>query len=444
MFLLPPHIDSEEIIMNNFNLTKFSLPLTTLVAAILLPLVASAEKLPNGTLLTLNPGVVTNNSCISGSCFSMEIVDGFRVWTALESGTDGGLLLGKNQLSGGQEIGTDSETNTTTSEITKAFFFFGNYGTFSTVPMTGTVAGVTTSDASLNFFDNASCIGVSCNAVAQLGTWNVAWGGMAVPMGSAGGCLSPKCTPEQLNGIFVTNWTVNPDSTYSLDYSQVVPDGHPSGFGNQTFTLRLAGTLTTPGTVVNLPPVANEVQLTGPAGVVLTWKPVVTDPDNGPNPLTCFIDTPPANGSATVAADCSSGSYISGIGFSDVDTFTYGASDGLVKSNIAQAIVSVTGSPSTACTGTYPIRQQTLRKSKLTIALTGNLSKVSRKEVKICPTTRLEYNASSPAPYNYPVTCYINNVVAAPKGYATVGAQLKCNVRPYASDEYKINIKSAI
>jgi hypothetical protein len=430
--------------MNNDILTKFPLSLATLVAAMVFPLTASATRLPDGTLLTLNPGVVTNNSCISGSCFSMEIVEGFPVWTALESGTDGGILLGKNQLGGGQEVGLDSMTNAASGEITKAFNFFSSYGTFATAPLTGTLAGVVTSNASLNSFDSASCSGLACNTVSQLGTWNVAWGGMAVPMGSAGGCLSPKCTPDQLNGIFVTNWTVNPDKTYVLDYSQVVPDGHPSGFGNQLFTLHLSGTLTTPGTVVNLPPVASDVQLTGSAGVVLTWKPVVTDPDNGPKPVTCFIGTPPTNGSATVAADCSSGSYISVIGFSDVDTFTYGASDGLVKSNLAKVIASVTGSPSTACMGTYPVRQQTLRKSKLTIVLTGNFSKVSKHEARICPTTRLEYNATSPAPYNYPVTCYINNVVTAPKGYVAVGSQLKCNVKPYAGDEYRIDIKSAI
>jgi hypothetical protein len=425
----------------NISASKPSLSLLALAAAIVFPLTASAAKLPNGTLLTLNPGVVTDNACISGSCFSMEIVKGFTVWTALKPGTDGGILLGKNQLSGGQEVGANSETNAASGEITGAFPFFANYGTFATAPLTGTVAGVVTSDSSLNYFDDASCAGAACTGVTQLGTWNVAWGGMAAPMGSDGGCLSANCTAAQLSGIFISNWTVNPDKTYSLDYNQVVPDGHPSGFGNQPFTLRLAGTITTPGTVVNLPPVAYNVLVEGAAGAVLTWKPVVSDTD-GPSPVTCFIGTPPANGSATIAADCSSGSYISGIGFSGIDTFTYGANDGLVNSNLATVTAATTGTPSTACTLTYPVKQYTYNsKSKLTMVVTGNIKSNNNHEVRICPTTRLEYNATSTV---HPVTCYINNVVAAPTGSVAIGAQLKCNVKPYASDQYKIRIKSAI
>ena len=429
--------------MNSLS-AKISLSLITLATAIVIPLTASAARLPNGTLLTVNPGVVTATTCVSASCFSMEIVPGFTVWTALEAGTDGGIILGKNQVSGGQEIGQNSETNTTSGELTKAFAFFANYGSFGTAPMTGTLAGVITSDASLNFFDSASCSGAACKTLTQLGTWNVAWGGMVAPMGSTGGCLSSQCTADQLNGIFISNWTVNPDNTYSLEYNQVVPDGHPSGFGNQPFTLRLAGTVTNcsgPTCIVNLPPVAYNVLLEGAAGTVLTWKPVVTDTD-GPSPLTCFIGTQPANGTATVAANCSSGSYISGVGFSGVDSFTYGANDGLVNSNLATVTAATTGSPSTACTLAYPVKQYTYSfKSKLTMVVTGNIRSNNSHEVRICPTTRLEYDATSKV---YPVTCYINNVPVPAKGLVTVGAQLKCNVKPYAGDQYKVTIKSAI
>lgn len=426
------------------HLLKFSLMLVALAGTVVAP-TASAVRLSSGTLLTLNPGVVGSTSCISGSCFSMEVAPGFSVWTALESGTDGGLILGKDQSSGGQEIGIDSTTNSTPGQISMAFSFFSNYGTFGTAPMTGTNAGVITTDSTLNFLDTASCTGAACNTASVLGTWNVAWGGMAVPMGSSGGCLSTRCSADQLNGIFISNWTVNPDNTYVLDYSQVVPDGHPSGFGAVPYTMHLAGTITTPGTVVNLPPVATDVQLTGAAGVVLSWTPVVTDPDNAPNPLTCIIGTPPANGTATVAANCSSGSYISSVGFIGVDSFTYAANDGLVNSNFATVTAGITGSPSTACTLQYPARQVTYSsKSRITMVVTGNIRSFNNHEVKICPTTRLDYKATSPAPYNYPVTCYITGVVVPATGSVGVSSQLKCNVKPYAGDEYKLRIKSAI
>ena len=75
------------------------------------------------------------------------------------------------------------------------------------------------------------------------------------------------------------------------------------------------------------------------------------------------------------------------------------------------------------------------------MVVTGNISKSTNKETRICPTTQLEYNATSTV---HPVTCYINNVLAAPRGFVTVGAELKCNVRPYAGDQYKVRIKSAI
>jgi hypothetical protein len=102
----------------------------------------------------------------------------------------------------------------------------------------------------------------------------------------------------------------------------------------------------------------------------------------------------------------------------------------------------ITGSSSTACIEAYPIKQIIYdSKSKLTMVVTGNISKSTNKEVRICPTTKLEYNATSTV---HPVTCYINNVVVAPKGSVSVDSQLKCNVKPYAGDQYRIRIKSAI
>ena len=214
---------------------------------------ASAARLPNTNTLTIAPGTASSTSCLSGSCFSMEVVTGFTIWTAILPGTDGGLVLGKNQTSGGQQTGADSATNTTSGQITAAWFFFGNYGTFATAPFTGTVSGAVTTDSSYNYFDSASCSLVGCAGLSQLGTLNVAWGGRAVPMGSAFGCVSSKCTANQLNGIFISEWTVNADNSYMLRYSQVVPTGDPSGFGDVPFGLIMTGNIT----AANVPPTAN-------------------------------------------------------------------------------------------------------------------------------------------------------------------------------------------
>ena len=403
-----------------------------------------SAPLPAGTKLTITPWVDPNPAtplldaigCTYGSCFGMGVLPPLYAWTPIRPGTDGGLIIGKAQKSGGQEVDLAS---TNPGELTAMWDFGGNHGTFFTAP-----------DASKNIFSNTSCTGSGCGSnttprLTDMAVWNTAWGGMTVPMGSAAGCnpaVTPACSVDNVAGIFVDEWTIDPVGTsprnYGLRYSQVVPSGLP----NFPFKLVLRGAVQQSQ---NLPPIANNVQFEGAAGTVLSWKPVVSDPDNGPSPLTCFIGTPPAIGTATVAADCSSGTYVSGIGFRGIDSFTYGANDGKANSNLATVTAAIVDTNSTACTLAYPVKQYTYSsKSKLTMVVTGNIRSNNNHEVRICPTTRLEYNAISPAPYNYPVVCYINNVPVTTKGFVTVGAQLKCNVKPYAGDQYKVTIKSAI
>jgi hypothetical protein len=414
---------------------KFLYAIATAVGITAAATTSLAAPLPAGTTLAIigttdAAGLVP---CTDGSCFGMFLIPGLYYWTPIFPGTDGGIILGKGQKSGGQEV---NGLSSAAGELSAVWYYGGNWGTFFTAP----------SDAG-NVFDDASCTGSGCGSnttprKTDLAVWNTAWGGMTIPMGSAAGCnktLLPSCTDDEVAGIFVKTWTIDSAGTfprkYRLTYNQVVPTGFP----NFPFELILSGTI---GHFENLPPVANNMSVEGVAGVVLTWTPVVSDPDNGPSPLTCFIGTAPVSGTATIAPDCSSGSYISEIGFSGIDTFTYGANDGLFNSNLAMVTAAITGSPSTACTQAYPVKQIIYNsKSKLTMVVTGNISKSTNKEVRICPTTQLEYNATSTV---HPVTCYINNVVAAPKGSVSVDSQLKCNVKPYAGDQYRIRIKSAI
>jgi hypothetical protein len=63
--------------------------------------------LPAGTELHITQGVGSglNIPCSAGSCFSMEVAPGTLQWTDFGPGTDGGIVVGKSQLSGGQEAG---------------------------------------------------------------------------------------------------------------------------------------------------------------------------------------------------------------------------------------------------------------------------------------------------------------------------------------------------
>jgi hypothetical protein len=396
--------------------------------------VSLAAPLPAGTKLTFfgTTDAASLVKCSNGSCFGMLIAPGLYFWTPLFSGTDGGIVIGKPQKSGGQELNYAANAN---GEMTAAWNFAANNGTFSTAP----------SDAG-NVFDDASCTGSGCGSnttprKTDLAVWNMAWNGAVIPLGSSEGCdplLYFNCTTDQQNGIFVKSWTIDPVAgTWRLEYGQVTK----SFFVNFPFELVLRGkTGDVPLPPINTAPVANDIQLEGGSGDILTWIPGATDPD-GPGALSCnMYGQGPAHGSAVIASDCSSGSYISAAGYVGADSFIYSVSDERVKTYVT-VTANITGVPPTACMLSYPVRSYTYSsKDNLTLMVTGNISKTTNKEVRICPTTQLEYNATS----KYPVTCYINNVVAAPKGLVEVGSQLKCDVKPYAGAQFKLYINSAI
>lgn len=189
-----------------------------------------AAPLPNGTVLGIDQGVGadTNIPCTTGSCFGMELAPGLVSWIDVNPGTDGGLIIGKNQASGGQDL---SQSSSTPGEVTATWSFLGVYGTYSTP------AGTT------NIFSDTSCAGASCIGQTELRSWNWVWNGFSAPFASANGCLSTNCSADQLAGIFVTEWTTGSSagSPYTLKYSTVIPDNDPSGFGGVRYNLILKG-----------------------------------------------------------------------------------------------------------------------------------------------------------------------------------------------------------
>lgn len=105
----------------------------------------------------------------------------------------------------------------------------------------------------------------------------------------------------------------------------------------------------------NTAPVADNVATNGDEDTVIAWVPSVSDADS--DALSCSIVTTPANGSATVASDCTTGSYTPNPDFNGTDSFTYQASDGSATDNgtvsvtvnaVADAPVATNDSYSTA------------------------------------------------------------------------------------------------
>jgi hypothetical protein len=198
-----------------------------------------AAPLPDGTVLSITPGNIpppnAQSPCTTGSCFSMQLSATLPLWTNIEPGTDGGIIIGKDQLPGGQE-GPDGGTVITPGELTAAWEFFNNMGSNATAPFSALTTSVTTG-ASANVFDDESCTGADgCLNKTVLGSWHVAWNGIAVPMGSALGCQGNY--PDWCKGV--TEWTLT-DSGFILRYAWVVPSGDPSGFGNIPYTVILRG-----------------------------------------------------------------------------------------------------------------------------------------------------------------------------------------------------------
>ena len=175
---------------------------STLVAAI----PAQAVPLSNGTLLTITPGVVSGSECISGSCIGVKLTS-IITWYPLTPGADGGIIIGKNQASGNQEL---DALSLSAGDIGVAHNFVTYSLSLATKPLTGDAGNAPTS-ANLNFFDQVSCSGANCIGKTELGTMNLAWSGYALNFGGdAGGCPDDlaagiNCTVDQDNGIFVSN-----------------------------------------------------------------------------------------------------------------------------------------------------------------------------------------------------------------------------------------------
>jgi hypothetical protein len=88
----------------------------------------------------------------------------------------------------------------------------------------------------------------------------------------------------------------------------------------------------------NRAPTAGAVTLAAAPGATTPWKPVAADPDG--DAVTCRIAAASPHGIATVASDCTGGTYTPSPGYTGPDQFTYAVSDG-VLSTVATVTVTV-------------------------------------------------------------------------------------------------------
>jgi hypothetical protein len=447
---------------------KFLRAITTVASIAAAAATAIAAPLPNGTLLSINAttdpaGVVP---CTNGSCFGMFLVPGLYYWTPIHPGTDGGIIIGKAQKSGGQEIDALSQAN---GEITAAWNYGANWGTFFTAP-----------DASRNIFDDASCTGAGCGSnttprVTDLAVWNTAWNQMVIPAGrilpgcETGGYIPEYCYSSQNpSGIYVKTWTIDPPGSNPRNYRLTYNTTLSSGFPNFPFELILSGTVSggegcSFGSVAVTPS-----SLTGISGVPIPFMISAIDPYGT---TTCRVGTPPANGVVKLNA-CTSGTYTADGGFVGTDSFTLIANDGLCDNtpklvNVAITVPSTSPSPTATptpppvtptatptptiivdgCPMIYPVSQTTLmgKQGHLSMTVTGNIVSVNAnsKEIKICPYTTVMYEASTNTP-GANVVCRVKSNSTKGKGLVRVNDHIKCNDKPSGNDKIHVKIKSGV
>jgi hypothetical protein len=209
------------------------------------------------SVLAFDSGNVGNYTSAAGagaSYFTM-IVDskGTVLYTGMQVGTDGGLVIGTSQTLGGSAshggLPYDNPASpyygmgytTDHGPIDMGWGFFGNTGLHFTSSATSITAGGGNSGTTLDFSG-----------------WRVTWNGIAsINMGGGMQVVTSKTGDTTLdNGsglatITCSNASCGAGSTWSLDYAAVVPVGDASGFGGTPYTVHLSGTVA--GAVIPVP-----------------------------------------------------------------------------------------------------------------------------------------------------------------------------------------------
>lgn len=212
-----------------------------LFTAVMFP--ALAAPLPVGTVLTIDPGInnATSPICYTGSCYRLNFPSqpGHVYDFNFVPGSDGGIVIGKNQASGVSPASGELAGFVRVDAVEAP-------GSMYTTPYQ-----FDPTDASVNIFDDASCLTAStCAGKTVLGTWNRSGGiGRGINFGTASNqCTSTFYCPG------VTRWAITPaggpgldGDRYTLEYERRIPD-FLDGF-DQVYTFHLEGTIQLPKVV---------------------------------------------------------------------------------------------------------------------------------------------------------------------------------------------------
>lgn len=304
-------------------------------ASALGPVATLAAVPPVGSVLSITGTGTTSGAWISGSYFAMDTNGNAKILDTekfvLTQGPDGGIIIGRTQGTNGHQSHSGSP-HPGVGGLDNEWGFFNNAG------MHFTTTAITQLSATTVRMSGWTVTWNGIPAIAMgTGAWAHATGGTAATMhAGATGTFS--------NGVGNFTWDGTNGGAYTLDYRATVPANDPSGFGGVRYELHLEGT------VSNSPPTAGNVNMAPVVqdSVNNSWTPNESDSNNGtPNTsLTCTIVTQPTSGGvATVANDCSSGTYTPASGYTGSDSFTYRVNDGLSNSTtngtVSVAVVAV-------------------------------------------------------------------------------------------------------
>lgn len=386
---------------------------------------AHSAPLSDGTLLTINQGGI---GYPEGTCTGsyLRFLNNAILCYPIGPGTDGGLVVGKSQRSGGQEQ-APSGNNARPGEMSSAFWVPAAYESLATAPMIGAQGGVATTDASLNRFDDVSCAGAACLGKVEINTMHLAANGQVYP----GGCAAKDCSST--GGSGVKTWSVSADRTYVLD----IVYGDPAVGQTQ---VHLEGSIVPAG---NTPPVASPVTVNTTPGVAVNWTPVVSDA-NG-DALTCALVRLPYYGKLTLAADCSGGTYTPPNPlFTGQECGAYQASDGKNVSLRAEICARISTTVANTCESKYPQKQVALNgdgfgaaNKTLQVSFIGNIIKATSTSVTACKSAPLSYTAISTVGT---ATCKVNGVAKLASGILAPGDTLVCTNKPAGSDTDKFTV----
>jgi hypothetical protein len=329
---------------------------------------------------------------------------GLTVWIVLAPGTDGGIVVGKNQQAG--EIIANGDLAVL----------------FATAPQPNSPC---TGDASANRYEGfggfGSCSGAGCVGLTEINTWHIieAATGICAP---AGGGTVNRYEYDAVRG------------QWSLDYQSIIPSGTWTG---APFYLRLAGPTSL---IVDPIPVVGDVSITMQQATTAVWKPVVSI--LGDITVSCEIASPPQHGAASVMSDCSQGTYTPAVGYVGTDSFVYrayggiGSADGTVTVNV--------NAPD--CSTKYPVVRLTTDgagqsraiNTTLTTTFTGNIVKAGTNKLVICRDSVLQFQAQSSVGSAH---CLVNGVFMGTSGFLKASDRLVCSNNPTGADvdTFRIN-----